>query len=135
MSKKGIVINLQQEAFIPVNIGPFEYKLPTSDKQRKKLAKFAEEMQQKQTDLFKKGDEAQKNDDFEQSIKFFDEAVSISKELVDTVLGKGTFDELYEATGEDTQAVLEAFSAVMDEYKKIQDNKKLNKLVQAKKGK
>lgn len=135
VQNKGIIVDLRQESSIPVNIGPFEFKLPTSDKKKKELGRMASEMQQKQADYITRADKLKEDGSFEESIELFNEAVQITKDVVNKVLGKGSFEKLFEATGEDTEAVMDAFTAVMEQYAKIQENKKLNKLVEMKKKK
>ena len=79
-------------------IGGKVYKIEMNDKAIISYRKAMDEYANKAKKL-----ESAKVETIEQSDKLFKEAIDMARKLVDLLLGKGAFDELYEASGESTE--------------------------------
>ena len=66
--------------------------------------------------------------DFEEQKKTFNQALELQKKFIETILGKGTFDELYEKSGESSSNMVELVvflgEIIGDKVKKLKEKQR-----------
>lgn len=74
--------------------------------------------------------------DFEEQKKTFNQALELQKKFIETILGKGTFDELYEKSGQSSSNMIDLVvflgEVVGERVKKLKE-KQLNRYLKNKK--
>lgn len=132
MANKIIEVGFKKQ-IQPVRIGGLDFEIKLGEKNRKKYLAVLPEMEQKLSDYEKAITEASKNNDLETIEKASEKVIVTVKDCIDLILGAGSFDKLYVAAGEDVDVVLEAFLAVIDQYKKLQEQTKAKAYIDGKK--
>lgn len=117
----------------PVRIGGMDFEIKLGEKYRKQHLAALPEMQQKLKDYEQLLKDAQNNNDFEAIEKINEKVVVTIKDCIDLILGKGSFEKLYEAADEDADVVLGAFLEVIDKYKRLQEQSKAKAYIDGKK--
>ncbi|MDF0480269.1 hypothetical protein OL233_08230 [Vagococcus sp. PNs007] len=127
-----IVVELGK-GYVPVRIGGMEFKLNTSDSVIRKYRSMVKKLDPEMKALEEKIEQAIKDDDYDSELECIGLSVDICRKVTDVILGSGSFDQLYAASNEDSEAVIEAVLEVQSQYEKIKDRSKLTKLVASKK--
>ena len=127
-----IVVELGK-GYVPVKIGGMEFKLNTSDSVIRKYRSMVKKLEPEMKALDKKIEQAIKDDNYDSELECVELSVGICRDVTEVILGPGSFDKLYEASNEDSQAVIEAVLEVQSQYEQIKQRSKLNKLVAVKK--
>lgn len=133
MSKNNLIEVGFKKQVQPVRIAGLDFGIQTGKKYRdqyfSELPKMLEVIQEQEKTV-KTASEA---GDYEAIVEANEKVESVVKDVIDLVLGEGSFDKLMEAADDEIDLVVGAFLEVADQYKKLQTKQKAQSYIDGKK--
>lgn len=133
MSKNNLIEVGFKKQVQPVRIAGLDFGIKTGKKYRdqylSKLPKMLDVIQEQEKVI----KTASESGDYEAIVEANNKVESVVKDVIDLVLGEGSFDKLMDAADEEIDLVVGAFLEVADQYKKLQTKQKAQSYIDGKK--
>lgn len=133
MSKNNLIEVGFKKQVQPVRIAGLDFGIKTGKKYRdqylSELPKMLEVIQEQEKVI----KTASESGDYQAIVEANNKVESVVKDVIDLVLGEGSFDKLMDAADEEIDLVVGAFLEVADQYKKLQTKQKAQSYIDGKK--
>lgn len=133
MSKNNLIEVGFKKQVQPVRIAGLDFGIKTGKKYRdhylSELPKMLDVIQEQEKVI----KTASESGDYEAIVEANNKVESVVKDVIDLVLGEGSFDKLMDAADDEIDLVVGAFLEVADQYKKLQTKQKAQSYIDGKK--
>jgi len=133
MSKNNLIEVGFKKQVQPVRIAGLDFEIKTGKKYKNQYLETLPKMLETIQDQEKVIKTASESGDYEAIVEANEKVEHVVKDVIDLVLGEGSFDKLMDAADDEIDLVVGAFLEVADQYKKLQTKQKAQSYIDGKK--